>query len=720
MSMSNVMSWVRSHVLAVVTVLCVVLGCAILAAGFQPTNVHYTVELTQPLGASGKVVFRFEENKNIPNAAEQSATVEDNGSKASIWIDPLNARSGTMTVSIAGNGQTRISHLVADVRSNGMHLWNVDAVDGGDFVQQTEGDAVTASLSQDRLQELQRAARFRSEDKVVLLALLLFAYVACALKLTVLRDVQLRYYVAGMVAIVAVVALAVYRCNTLPDYSLGGYSYKLLIAGILMVALLAILVNCAAGRPRCPAGVKLLVCLIDYVGVGAYVIMQFLIYLKYYINGHSFDEAAHLSYIAYENVHNELLPSFENISIYSQWNDFNGVMSLNEPMQFNQLGHPPLYYLIMSHMPGISSNGVDTVYYHMMWLRCESFALGFAGLCLAFYLGLTRIPHIPILHLTYALMIIAPANLVLTMTGLNNDTLAILTVTVFVWGCIRFFERRYNWGTFLLIAVGITATLLTKLTAGMVVGFTAVLIVAYTLIVDRNGKALLRKEFFVTIPIYCVAAAYYVMLLVRYRTIQPSFQKFDPSGYYQSVFYVAMDKRYSMMVAGYPEYFADQFVRSWYALVYPANVDRAGLSFMSFEAVAVAAVLLLPLVVLLVRQKDRFGRFLTLGLAGTWLVILYQWYSAQKGFMTNGYTGGFQSRYYLCVVSLFAFAIVWLVLRWFAVRSDDPVEPKDGGALLRAASLTDAGTMAVAVFAFLLVYDGYLSSFLFHMSEISS
>lgn len=270
---------------------------------------------------------------------------------------------------------------------------------------------------------------------------------------------------------------------------------------------------------------------------------------------------AHLSYTAYERVHNQLVPRFENIRIYRDAVNPTGHINLNDSVQFNQLGHPPLYYLIMSHMPGISNVGTE-VTYHLGLLRCESFALGFVDILLCFYMGYTRIPKIPLLHLLFALMIVSPPNLIFVMSGLNNNTLAFTCVTVFVLGCIRFVERRYTVGTFLLVACGISSALLTKLTAGMIVYFIAILIVAYTLLRERNPKTILRKEFLWSVPVYTVPIAYYATLIMRYGTVQPSYQKLALSEYLSGPFYTPIAKRLNMSLSQYLVYYWTNFVHS--------------------------------------------------------------------------------------------------------------------------------------------------------------
>lgn len=710
--------WVDFHRLLVATIVFVVLGVALLAGRFQPVNLHYTISFNHPIDSKSRVLFRFETNPNNAKAARQKAVVYGGGTQATIWVDPLNTQSKTLSIMVPNVGrEVRVTSFNADVQIRGHRLWGV-ADFSGEGISQNIGndDALVVSLNAEQLDNLHHQSQLKSEPKVFLLILLIVAYAACAVKIKFLTAMRARTYVPIVLASVLCISAFMYESTMRRSFAIRGVSYKLIIGTILLYYALLVLMNCALSSARVDKTAKTVMCIANYVSVAVYAVMQFAIYLRYYIDEHSYDEAAHLSYIAYENVHNELLPHFEDMYIYSEYNNFSGVLSMNEKMQFNQLGHPPLYYLIMSHVLGMRNDGSSTVLYNITLLRCESFIIGFAGICLAFYLGFTRIRRIPILHLLFALMIISPPNLLLTLTGLNNETLTIFTVAVFLWGCIRFYEKRYTYATYVLIAVGVTTTLLTKLTAGMIVGFASLLIVSFAMIVRKNIKAIARKEFWVTIPIYLFAILYYSMLFVRYRTIQPSFQRFDLKGYYNSAFYTPIDERISMPVSAYPKYFIHKFIESWYSLVYPANLGRPNTSLTSLDAIAITAVLLVPLVVFMLRRNE-LSSFLSLGLTGTWLVIAYQAYAAGKGFFANGYIGGYQSRYYLCALPLFAFSVIYVMESFFLRREKDR-SSFEGLYHSDSAVLTHAGLLVSGVFILLLVYDGFISSFFIFIAEI--
>lgn len=524
--------------------------------------------------------------------------------------------------------------------------------------------------------------------------------------MTLFLQVRRGYFVASSTVAVGVVIFLLNLWFGRDGLNTSQFPYKAIISGLVMAVAMLVIINYRARILA--AGKRASICIIDYLFAAFFAIGQFAVYLKYY--AHSNDEMAHLSYTAYERVYNQLVPRFENIRIYRDAVNPTGHIDLKDSVQFNQLGHPPLYYLIMSHMPGISNAGTE-VTYHLGLLRCESFALGFAGILLCFYMGYTRIPKIPILHLLYALAIVSPPNLIFIMSGLNNDTLAFTCVSIFVFGCLRFIERRYTLGTFLTIAVGISLSLLAKLTAGMIVCCIALLVVGYTLLHEHSVSAILRKEFACSLPVYALPAVYYASLIARYGTVQPSYQKLALSEYLSGPFYTPIAQRSDMSLSQYLVYYWTNFIHSWCAIPFASDIQRPNLTAFGLDSIAITCVLLLPLAVV-VCAKKRLARYIALDVAGTWLVMLYQFWSALSGFYRNGYTGAFQSRYYLCAISIFAFAIIALILRYCAKPVNDDLS-YDGSAL------TSLGNWLCSAFALMLVIDGYICSFLYHAPELS-
>lgn len=706
--LSGVEAWARCHMLASTSLVFVVLICAVLFFPFAGINVRYQVNFDQPLSTNdASVVFRFDENPQYPEFAQQNAEIA--GKAAFIRLDSLNDQSSEMSVEVQSDEDAvHLQSFEAAVSVSGRVLWRVCEIAGNDIQTYTDGSTMVAAFDEMQMDTIHGATQRLSEMRVIAILCVVAAFILVVIKNIFLRGINWRDYAGIVILLTVFVLFAADLWLNRPSASLGFVSYKILIVAILSIAALLTALNVKASTWRLKN--RAVMCAVNYVLVACYVIVQFFIYVRYFAN--SPDESAHLSYIAYERVHHELIPSFSQIQLYRGSLDFSGVLSLTDGVQFNQLGHPPLYYLLMSHLPGIWNTG-DTVYYHVNLLRGESFLLGFTGIVLAFYIGFTRIRKVPLLHLLFAAIIISPPNLIMVISGLNNDSLTLLTVTVFVMGCIRFYEKRYNPVTFLLIALGITTTVLTKLTAGMIVCVAAVLIVLYAVFAEKNLLAIANKSFVLTLPIYIIPVAYFVALWMKYHTIQPSYQKLATNEYLHGPFYQSITDRQQMTVAQYILYYWKNFVDSWYSYPFHGEIVRSGA--LSIGAVAVTSIILMPLMIFLVK-KNHAGQYLTFGVIAICVVSVYQFVSAMNGFYENGYGGGYQSRYYLCAITVMGLSIIWLIVhridqKLYVLSSPHPDNP-DNTVLPRSM------TWCVVAFILLLVFDGFISSLLYHVPSI--
>jgi hypothetical protein len=715
--------WMERHAVAAASLVFALLFACVALAGFDAINVHYTAVFEHNLTQHAEVGFRFDEVTDLPAASVQQADVD--GSTAQIRLNPLNSSSRRLSIVTNQTGNdVALSRLQVDVQVGGRHLWNIAAIDGNDISRMPAERHTQFALTSDQLSTVQRAARQRSELKAFLLIALTLVYAAVLMRMLVFAKAGRRYFALGVIMVMACVGFVANLWIAKPDLTTSRFPYKLCITAILGFFLVLIAFNCSNAAARTRAS-RAWTCAANYTAVTAYVVMQFFFYVKYY--AHSYDEIAHLSYVAYEKVHNQLLPRFEDMQIYRGAINPMGSLSVTDGVQFNQLGHPPLYYLIMSHLPGMRTNGNEVVF-QLGLLRGESFFIGLLGIALVFYIGFTRIRKVPLLHLMFALMIVSPPNPIFVMSGLNNDTLAFLTVAIFILGCIRFVERRYSLATYGLIALGISSTLLTKLTAGMIVSALGVALAAYALIVDRNPSALLRKEFFITVPIYALPVAYFGALYARYHTIQPSYEGLARAQYFGSNFYVPLSNRQEWSVLQYLLHFWGDFINNWNILPYLPDLQRPGMSPVSFESIALTLTLLMPLALFVVR-KDRIGWQLALAVSSVWLVIVIQSYSVLKVFYAYGYLGGTQSRYYLCANVVFALAIIWLVERHVrhAAAAGGPEDDiigiaraADGtvGSGVKGLRLDERTQFWCSWFCAMLVIGGFVLSVLYHVPEL--
>jgi hypothetical protein len=514
--------------------------------------------------------------------------------------------------------------------------------------------------------------------------------------------------------------------NVMPGYQ--GFNYRLAILAVLAVFLFALIINLLAGGNRF-LRLKKPLCAINYGGLIAYAFAQFLVYARY-IQGFP-DEQAHLSYIAFLKQQGglSLIPHFESMQRYAM-DATDQTMNLSQGLGFNYLGHPPLYYQIMRFVGGITING-NIASYDLQRLRLSSFCIGLVGIAVLFYIGFSRIPKIPLLHLLFGLIIISPPNLIFVMSGLNNDTLCLLTASIFLMGAIRFIEKRYNFLTFFLIATGVTTSLLTKLTTGIMVGTGALLMLVYFLWREKGFHKLLKANFLLTLPIYALVPSYFLLLWSKYHTVQPSYQAFAYSEYVHTVFYIPLDARGEMGVWEFISNFFTSFLDTWVTpsgeIAFPRNMS---LPFYSIDRIAVIMTLLLPFAIFFIKGNNRAKAYMRCMLLGVVFAFIIQMRGVYSSTMDIGRFAAYSSRYYLCVIGLFAMAIMWIVMKLFMKHDDQLVQGTrsrqeiyysvlDQDDKIGNNRLTELGVLICASFCILLVFDGFIYSVLCQATGLS-
>lgn len=503
--------------------------------------------------------------------------------------------------------------------------------------------------------------------------------------------------------------------NLIPGYR--GFPYQLAIILILLVFLIALLINLWGIKTKISSRARRGICAADYAGVFIYAIAQFPVYV-HYIGGFP-DEEAHISYIAFLKKNQGWIPDFPSMQIYDTTSN-PGTIDLSIGKGFNYLGHPPLYYQLLRVIGRMSVNG-NTVHYSLNYLRMVSFAIGLLALALIFYIGFTRISKLPILHLLFALVVVSPPNLLYCMSGVNNDTLALLTVSIFVLGIIRFVEHRYNAYTYILIALGISASFLTKLTAGLIVGITGVAVLAYSLVSERHPRRVFKPAFWISFPVYFVPGIYFAMLFSRFHTLQPSYARMAYSEYVHTDFYSDILSRGEMGVWQFVTTLADNFIGTWYNLAGGTGIPRGDYPIYSIDRIAVISVLLLPLILFFAFKGQRIANYLKCGLFAMVCAFLLQSNNVYQSFMVNGRFGGYSSRYYLCGISILALSYVFIVSKLFVRGRSDMSDLNDISAISteEEKTITPIGQMVISCVTLLLVFDGFIYSVLYSASEIA-
>lgn len=377
------------------------------------------------------------------------------------------------------------------------------------------------------------------------------------------------------------------------------------------------------------------------------------------------DENAHVSYIAYLEKSHKIIPDFKNMTILQETKSIDSTTSEYTFVNaLNYLGHPPLYYQIMRLSGAVNINN-DSVIVNIVRLRHFNMLLSLLAIILILYIGYTRIGKNPLLHCLYAVIVISVPMLSYDSAGINNDNLAFVGLSVFIFGLLRFSEKNRNFLTYFIISLGVFISFMSKLTTGIVVFISLFLYIALLIIKEKNLWFLICKKALITLPIYIFTIMYYIIVYFQIGTMMPTYKVLDPEGYYASIFYVAVENRIHMDFGEYILYFGKNFLRTWTGIASHVSLIKQD-SFFSINNIGLLALLIIPVILIFQIKKSIKRSSTVLVLISVYLAIvlsiMIQCLRAYGEFTNvSGYLGGFQSRYYLCGISVIALAIVEVI-----------------------------------------------------------
>lgn len=380
------------------------------------------------------------------------------------------------------------------------------------------------------------------------------------------------------------------------------------------------------------------------------------------------DEITHVSYIAYLEKTHKIIPDFKSMTILEQTKpiDNNSIKNATYTFgsDFNYLGHPPLYYQIM-RLSGAVKIENNTVIINFIRLRSFNIMLSSLAILLILYIGYSRIGKNPLLHCLYAAIVVSVPMLAYDSAGINNDTLAVIGLSVFVFGLLRFSEQNRNFPTYLIISLGVFISFMSKLTAGLVVFISLCIYIILIIIKEKNAGFLISRKLLATFPIYAVTAAYYIIVYFQTSSIMPTYRLLDPTDYYASGFYVDIAQRTHMNFTQYILYFSKNFLRTWTGIASHVSLLKVG-SLFSLNNIALLILLILPVILIFQIKKATKKSSIALVAISVYLGLVIsaitQCLRAYNEYVNvSGYMGGYQSRYYLCGISAIGLGIVMVV-----------------------------------------------------------
>ncbi len=403
-----------------------------------------------------------------------------------------------------------------------------------------------------------------------------------------------------------------------------------------------------------PSGKTRRVVLCVYGAALLYFVMKQL-YFTVCINGFP-DQRAHYSYIIEMCRNPALIPDFASIPMYSitRWEGLTACMSLMEG-HVNYLGHPALYYLLMSLTRPVRFLEDGTVTFDYLKVCLCNIALISAGAAIAFRVGYKRLRgRSAAFHLLFAAAIVTLPELGYVGASANNDNLAFFAFAVFFSGLIRYDEGKQDLKTYGLIGIGFLLGSFSKLTTALIMLIMLVVIFIMSVVNTKSLKLIANKYFLMTLPCYLLFLAYEIVIYRRWGNWQPGLAAVAPEYFRTTTFYVAPENRVSMTLPQYLRHFLGGIGYTWSSLYGHDNAvnqlmnnRHAGLIYW----IPVAAAMIAAVIQAIKRKADRITIPAVLAFFGT---MAYHFYTGWSGFVKNGYAGGTQARYYLALIIPFA------------------------------------------------------------------
>ena len=381
--------------------------------------------------------------------------------------------------------------------------------------------------------------------------------------------------------------------------------------------------------------------------------------------GNTPDEITHISYIAYLEKTDELIPDFSKMTVLKKVYNKNEKNYYEFTETTNQLGHPSLYYHIMRFANGVESKDNGFVI-NFSKLHSFSIKMGLIAILIILYIGYSRISRdVPAFHLLYVSIISSIPMFTYNISGINNDTLTLLGCAIFALGILRHSEDKNTYITYILIALGMCMTVLGKVTAGAILAIGSLIYVIWKCLSEKSTKSIFNKKFFITSPIYLIAIVYFLKLYLEQGVFQPMLQNIDPETFYNSGFYVDFANRVSKSVGEYFMYFWEHFFASWTAIASHIALFKET-PWYAFNRIVPIIICFTPLILFAFNKKARYVKSMISLYIAIVLVALLQFINGFKGFFyTSGYLGAYQSRYYLCIVVILAFIVILILQKLY-------------------------------------------------------
>ena len=403
---------------------------------------------------------------------------------------------------------------------------------------------------------------------------------------------------------------------------------------------------------------KRLSCIIMIYCLSLLFLIFKMIYYGYEIQGFP-DENAHIGYVIYLDESKKIIPEYERMHQYSMVCEEGSYGYYQEEEgSINYLGHPPFYYHLMRLFAN-TENVDGYVKVDILAMRIANMLLTAMSFVILYYICFSRFIRRSTNILPHLIVTVSSVSVPMTAyigAGVSNDNLITLGMMLLFWGCLRYYEDKIDFLTYGLVGIGFAISILTKLTAGEMAVVVLLIIVLHDLIRKRGLKIFLNKYFAATVICYILPIVYYLSIYLKYHAFQPSLQVLDYDYYKTTTFYVAQNAREVLSFTEYFKYYWTNFIYTW-VTIYGHNgwINKYGAWLGWLGPLLIVIFPIIQMVRCFISKTSKSGFYLAF-LGGLLFTAITQFVHAYQTFLSAGYSGGYQSRYYLCLIPFFAYA----------------------------------------------------------------
>lgn len=377
------------------------------------------------------------------------------------------------------------------------------------------------------------------------------------------------------------------------------------------------------------------------------------------------DALAQMSYATYMELHPDIwVPDFADVPMYKLESAIreNGqtIYMVEDNGGACYLGHPTFYYKLLALFDHVSVDIEGNIFVNYTKIRITNLLLTALTMVLILVTGwklLKKKDYDWQYHLLFGAIVTSLPLYAYVGSGVNNDNLCNLGLVIVWIGLINYLERGYCYKTFWLVCGGLVITVLSKLSAGLIVVLAVAIMILVDVIKTRKLGIIFNKYFASTLPLYIAPLHYFLSVYVRYKSFQPAYSQYDIDGYKNSGFYVEPGVGEKISFGDDIVHYFGGVWETWSATYNSSYMlMREGVWSMVYAVVLILFVgSMVYELVSFVQQKGKRNNMIVFAFGVAVIGFLFSHFMAHyRVHSAGGYSGGTQGRYYMSVLPIIA------------------------------------------------------------------